>query len=222
MALAIDNTGNAEAFATTATIASFTITGSDTILIVSVCNQSNVSNDTTGVTCNGVAMTKIDEQATLVFNNTISLWGLLSPTTGDIVATRNTNTDRITICAASYTGSDQATAIGSLTKTKGNGLSTTQTATLTTPVADCWTVMGTYVNTSGGTSAGSGTFLRVDGAEIEDQWDSNGAITTPSSTTLNVNNGSSTQFANVMVAIQPAATAAATTFLPRLALMGAG
>lgn len=207
-AIAVDNTGNIEASGTTtATISSFTITGSNVILMVSTCNQASGAGNTTGVTANSVAMTKINEALVLpgLADSTVTFWGKLAPTSGNIVATRTGNADRLTICATSYTGVSQSVAIGSLVIDSGNSVAGASiTGTLTTPVANCWTVMGTYVSSGGDTTtAGSGTFKRVTGAEIEDQWDSNGAIATATSTTLNVNTGGAFPYGYVMAAIQP-------------------
>jgi len=208
MAIAVDNTGTASSTGTlTVTLAGFTITGSKICLIVSVCDQSP-SGTTTGVTANGVAMTQINTNQTVAGNYGVTLWGLYGATSGNIVATRTGTGDRITVCAVSYTGVSNTTAIGSLINTRGGGTATTLTGTLTTPTANCWTVMGTYVSSGGDTTtAGSGTTKRVTGPEIEDQWDSGGPIATSSSTTLNVNNGGSFAYGYIMAAIEPDAGA---------------
>lgn len=220
MAIAVDNTGNVEASGTTtATLSAFTITGSNICLIVSVCDQ-DTGSAVSGVTANGAAMTQIDFRA-ISGGQGVYLYGLYGATSGDIVATRTGTGDRLTICAVSYTGVSSSTAIGSLTKTEGSGTSTAFTGTLTTPVDNCWTTMGSYVSSGGDTTtAGAGTTKRVTGPEIEDHWDSNAAISPAAITTLNVNTGGSFAYAYVMAAIEP--FVAATGGTKRRALMGIG
>jgi hypothetical protein len=204
MAIAVANTDNVEASgATTATISGFTVSGSNTALLCTVCDQSSGAGSVTSVTANGVSMTEIDTQSANGAGN-LRLFGLLNPSTGDIVATRTATGDRITISAVLYTGVSQSTAISSLVKTKGSGSGTSLTGTLSTPVDNCWTSMGTYVSSAGDTTtAGSGTTKRVTGPEIEDHWDSNGPIASAGSTTLNVNNGGSFSYGYIMVALEP-------------------
>lgn len=110
--ISISNTKTATASgATSVTYTGFEVAGDNPALIVSVCDQNN-GGSTTGVTCNGVAMTLIDTQA-IAGSNGVTLWGLYAPTTGNIVATRTGTGDRITICAVNYTGVKQTTALTS-------------------------------------------------------------------------------------------------------------
>lgn len=215
MAIAIDNSQQAIAFATSVTYTGFTVTGSNMIGIVSVANQANAggswATDTSGVTFNGSAMTKIDVvQINSGYGNSVSLWGRLAPTTGNVVATRSTNVDRITICIATYSGVSQSTAIGSLTKTSlGTSSGSSFTGTLTAGT-NSWVVLGTYISAGGGPgTAGSGTTLRVKDGEINYLFDSNGAVS--GSTSLNVNCGGSFPYGYVMVSFDPASAAVANT-----------
>jgi len=221
MAIAVGNTANAESSGTTTvTSAAFSISGSDVALVCSICDQSSGAGSVTGVTANGVSMTEVDTQSANGAGN-LRLFGLLGATSGDIVATRSATGDRITICAVAYTGVSQSVPVSSWVKTKGSGSATTLTGTLVTPEANCWTTMGTYVSSGGDTTtAGSGTTKRVTGPEIEDHWDSNGAIASAGSTTLNVNNGSTYSYGYIMVALQPSVPSTGVT--GRLMMMGMG
>lgn len=204
MAIAIGGQITATTTGTTTSTSSFTITGSDTILIVTVQDQSNTSvTNVTGVTCNGVSLTKIDAQlAVTAYGASTGLWALLNPSSGVITATRTTSGDRLTICAAYYTGVDQTTPVSSLPKAKaGQVQSTTFTGTITSPT-NGWAVMGSYVSAGGGpATAGSGTTLRIEDTEIGYLWDSNGAVS--GSTTLNVTNNGNYYYGYVITAIAP-------------------
>lgn len=204
--IAVDNTGTATATGVTSvTLSSFTISGSNVALFVSVCDQA-ASGSVTGVTANGTSMTLVDSQAVGgAAAQDVYLYGLYSPSTGNIVATRTGTGDRITICAVSYTGVSSNTAIGSLAKAKGGSTATTLAGTLTTTKNYSWTTMGTYVSSPGDTTTvGTGTSLkRVTGPEIEDHWDTGGEIPVAGSTTINVNNGGSYPYAYVVCEVEP-------------------
>lgn len=201
--ITVNNSGTATATGTTSvTLSSFTISGSNPCLIVSVCDQNN-GGSVTGVTANGVAMTQIDSQS-ISGSNGVSLWGLYGATTGNIVATRTGTSDRITICAVNYANVSTSTALTSLVKVKGTATGTTIAATLTPKVANAWVTMGTYVSAGGDpTTAGAQTYKRVAEPEIGDHWDSNGSIGPSAAFTLNVNNGGSYAYAYIAVALEP-------------------
>lgn len=208
MAIAYDNSavGSSAAGATSLTLSSFTITGSDTCLIVQVSNQGIVSSGSaiSGVTCNGVSMILIDT-ASVPNNQSTTLWGLYGATSGNIVITRINNfSDQIFASAVSYTGVSNSTAIGSLPKTKASNPGVNFTATLTTVVDNSWLVLGNYSNTS--PTAGSGTFKRTNNV-ISFIFDSNSAITPAGSASLNVTGANSLANGYVMVAIQPPSAA---------------
>lgn len=199
--------GNSGAGASTLTLSSFSISGSDTCLIVEVANQG-VNSVTSGVTCNGVAMTKID-QATVSTSQNTSLWALYGAASGNIVITRTTNfSDAIYASATYYTGVGSSTAITSLPKTKATQPGTSYTATVTTTVDNCWLVLGTYCNPSS-PSAGSGTTRRTDNV-ISFIFDSNGPITPAGSASLNVTGANASANGYVMVALEPAGGGAPT------------
>lgn len=193
----------------TVTITGFVVEGDDNCVVASVCNQNN-GGSTSGVTCNGVAMTLVDTQA-ITGSNGVTLWALYGATTGNIVATRTGGTgDRITICAVNHTGVKSTTAIASLPKAKATG-SGNIAAALTTTVDNSWVTMGTYVSAGGDvSSAGSNTTKRVVEPEIGDHWDSGSAVTPAGSRTLNVTNTGTPAYSYVMMALEPK-TATSTT-----------
>lgn len=203
MAIAVDETSFGSS-GTTSTTVSHTVSGSERILIVGLGDQDSSEANVTGVTYNGVAMTKIDAAMTGSDPTWTHLYGLLAPATGthDIVASRTAASDMMFLVAASYTGVSQATAIGSLTKTEGGGNAATSfSGTLSTSADNSWTVLACY-NRGQGESAGAGTFQRVNGGNVTNMFDSNGPITPAGSTSLNVNQNSN-NYGYVMVAFGP-------------------
>lgn len=207
---AIANTNSASNLSdqtTTVTITSFTISGSNMILIANGDNQKGSSEGCTA-TINSVSMTQIDVSVVVSAGSpTSTLFGKLAPTTGNIVVTRvsSTGADRITVSASSYSGVSQSTAIGSLTKTKANSSGTTFAGTLTAGT-NSWVALGCYISAGGGPgTAGSGTTLRTKDGEINYIFDSNGGVT--GSTTLNVNCGGSFAYGYVMVSFDPVGVA---------------
>lgn len=210
--------GFATSSASTTTISSFDATvGLNNVLIVSVSDQANSgagwATNVTGVTCNGVAMTKIGVyQVNPGYGNSESLWGLINPTDGNIVATRTTITDQLSVIASLYSNVSQTTAIGSLVKTgAGTTQATSFTGTLTTVVNNSYTVLGTYISSINTATAGSNTFLRNKDSSINYVFDKGGVIPTAGSTSLNVTNGGNFFYAYVMVALEPVSV-----FFPRI------
>lgn len=196
--------GNSGSGASTLTLSSFTISGSDTALIVQVSNQG-ISSVTSSVTCNGVTMTLIDTGAVPASQNT-TLWGLYGATSGNIVITRTTNfSDAIYASATYYTGVSNSTAIGSLAKTKGSNPGATYSGTLTTTVDNCWLVLGTYSNPTSPT-AGSSTTRRTNNV-ISFIFDSNAPKTPAGSASLNIAGSNVPATGYVMVALEPVVAA---------------
>lgn len=111
MAIAFDASSAVENLSsgTTATL-SHTTSGSNRILIVAAHQFTVAASSVTGITYNGVAMTKIGSTQTIQAGNAyMSLWYLIAPATGanNIVVTKG-NGDLVSIAAASYTGAKQS------------------------------------------------------------------------------------------------------------------
>ena len=193
MAIALDNSNSGNNSGMNTTTVSLTVAGSDRILIVGVADQSLVAGNVTGVTYNGVSMTQIDTVQTNATDTVVYLYGILAPSTGtnNIVASRTIASDSFYVFGASYTGVDQGTAIGSLTKTKGanpTGVSqTTFTGTLTTPAANCWLVMCSYNRGQGATASTNAFNRQSQDTTRANLWDSNGAIASAGSTNMTIN-----------------------------------
>lgn len=136
MAIAKDtSTDLGVAFATSLTTA-HTCTGSDLILFVGGWGNVNVDN-WTGVTYNGVAMTRVN--AVIYYGNSRYdyIYALLNPATGTHnVVISASDSGGISANATSFTGVDQATSVSSLPQTTGNGTNSTSTSLSVTAAYD--------------------------------------------------------------------------------------
>ena len=140
-----------------------TTTGSDRLLTVCMftIDDSAVTHDT--VTYNGVGMTKIGDEASGSIAARLSMWQLVAPATGanNIVATPSSPVN-IQITAASWTGVNQATPLGTLVETAW--AVTTGPASVVVGsavgdlVIDCF---GTHMDVQARPVAGSGQTIRA-------------------------------------------------------------
>ncbi len=160
-----------------------TCSGSNRMLFVSVV-AGNTPNTITGVTYNGVAMTKIDS----VINGTdryVYLWYLIAPGAGafNVVVTSNAN-ELIMATAASYTGVKQSAQPDAHTTNTGTSPVTTS---VTTVADNCWTILVGYAN-GGALTASTGSTFRVQGATFTNptMFDSNTALTPAGSKSMAV------------------------------------
>lgn len=212
MAIALDATSTTSATNTSLTLA-HTCTGANRILWVSVGVQSNDSTDyVTGVTYNGVAMTR----AVAIFSGTSNLCGqylyvLFAPATGNnsiVVSLSQSKT--IYATGMSYTGAAQTNtpdATASAFTTIGS--SSTVSTTFSVSATGCWIVSGCSDEQVGSPIPNSGLTARsnpVEGAG----GDSNATVSTGSNTvswkTPNAANG---LFTMVSASFAPVAAAAA-------------
>lgn len=112
---------------------------------LSVCAYSRNNQTVSGVTYNGVAMTKAAEVTDSTFGVVYaSLWSLVAPATGAnnvVVSFTGTPSVMSGASAVSYTGVDQTTPYSNATTNSGNSASSTVTVTSSTGslVVDCMT-----------------------------------------------------------------------------------
>lgn len=185
MSIAFDSAGGrASASATSVTFA-HTCTGTNRVLFVSA---NSVSSTTTGVTYNGVALSRIGSEVT---QGAIvaSLWYLINPATGsnNVVVSRS-GSGTVQGASSSYTGVRQNSIPDA---TNSNQTSATSISVATTTVADnCWVVAGGTCG-NGGLSNGTATTMRQSGTNDIFICDNNTAQTPAGSVTLaiNCNNG---------------------------------
>lgn len=169
MALAVDHVTTAQQDGGSSNTFSFTVNaGSDLLLLVFVgaeANSGNNGNDpVTGITFNGVALTKIDSQHTNVTpggsGNSAEMWYLKNPdvTTANIVVSYTGTVDGDTVTAIEVTGADQTTPINTFLGAKAN--SANPSTNVTTTVDNCLV----FDILSG---SGSGTTLTPDASQTE-------------------------------------------------------
>ena len=108
LAVAFDaaNSGFSAGAQASLTIAT-TVTGSNTYGVVMGSHDSGQTIALTGITWNGSAMTKSDDQGNSVSNSNSSLWGVVAPTTGNVVISVSPNRQLYGI-TLSYTGAKQS------------------------------------------------------------------------------------------------------------------
>lgn len=157
MAIAYDNSFNASYGGSSGTSKTFSYTvgsGSDRMLFVNVHTDSNV---VTGVTYNGVAMTKVLGFATDFYN---TIWALVAPATGanNVVITCSSSVNIIPM-AISYSGCDQNTP--TITNS-GTTASSTITVNVTTTADNSWLMGFQRKNAGGAVTAGANTTIRQD------------------------------------------------------------
>lgn len=213
-AIALDTSasGSVGAGTTTVTLTSYTVTGSNTIMFGAANDQANSgagwATNVTGVTANAVSMTKIGVNFVDAgpYGNNSSLWGQLSPASGNVVATRSNAGDGFMLGVETLSGASQSTAISSLpTNGISNGtFSTPQASPAVTAPSNGWVAMSTYISIGApAATAGSGTTLRqtVAGAEYGYLFDSGSTVS--GSTTLNVARTTTAKYAMVLAAVGP-------------------
>lgn len=184
---------------------SHTCSGSNRILLVGIKEASDTAEYVTGVTYNGVALTKIDSIRIPPSERWVSLWYLINPDSGthDIVITANASTF-MRGSGASYTGVRQSgQPESSATNSEENQMYFNSARR---PQNDGrWVVM--FVGNSLGVQvAGTGTTLRGTASD-SNIMDSNGPHIpqSPSSTTLQATYPSwSTCWASIIIILVPA------------------
>lgn len=186
MAIALDSVTTVQTSGSSSLTFSHTCTGSNLILFV--ISTANGSQTTTGVTYNGVALTKIGER-TDSNGPTQYLWYLINPSTGanNVVITNSGSATAGS--AASYTGVAQSSPIDANTTTAETN--TTSFATSITTVADnCWIICTSRTGSGLTLTAGANTAVRSQPEQIffggAAFWDSNSAQTPPGSKTVTV------------------------------------
>lgn len=204
-AIAFDNAADGGSTTSTPLTWPHTVNGTNTILFVATQGGVGATPTTTGVTYNGVAMTRVTAQQ-IPSDRIIDLWYLVGAPTGShsVVATFTG-----TFCAGvsgSYNGVSQGALDNSGANT-GSGV-TTYTQSLSTVASGCW-VLGTFANNNRLTVSSSGTTQRVNetasgGSALVDN---NAAVAGSTSVTLGVQQSSSpisSNWAGIMVSIAPA------------------
>lgn len=193
-----------------------TVTGSNTFLFVDVRFQAT-TDQVTGVTCNGVAMTKLQFlNVGIAGNDGNTVFYLFGATTGNVVASLGTAVGS-NLRIASYAGVSNA-GLDSSGNFNAGAPATTLSISLTSVADNSWMV-GMMRNQAGAFTMTSGTDRSASDAVIIA--DSNGPIHPAGSATLS---GTHTIHydAAIAVTIAPALTTTAVTPKTTLALLGVG
>lgn len=118
MAIALGNTSQVSGYSNTTSDTLAHDNGSGDYLFVGVAHGSEgVSADPSGVTYNGVSMTRLDSNVFVTAARRLTVWGLVAPAAGsnDVVVTYASALDGLRrIMAVSWTGVNQSTPIGTL------------------------------------------------------------------------------------------------------------
>lgn len=205
MAIALDATASNFTGAGTSITVSHTCSGSDRILLVGV-----ITNDTTdkitGVTYNGVAMTRLSSQGSAGLNFLGYIYYLIAPDTGthNIVVSRS-DSGVVGGMSGSYTGVSQSGFPDS--QATGSDATGNFTASTTVVASNSWMFVNYRTNDSdANTPVTSGTIRQTVFSAAIGIWDSNGVVGTGSqSVTFTVSPGNETywlaaSFAPVAVA----------------------
>lgn len=158
MAIAFDAITGVQLTTGTSLTYSHTCTGSDRILFVSA-NNNTASDYVTGITYNGVSMTKIGASLQGGSTRYTNLYYLVAPATGaNNVVISCSGSTYIEAYTVSYTGVHQSSPIDTNRTDTGSSV-TSLTCTLTTTADQCWLITaGSYG--AGTLSGGASTYAR--------------------------------------------------------------
>jgi hypothetical protein len=176
-----------------------TCAGSDRLLFVAVSSLA-ASSPVSGITYNGVALTKIAER-TSAGGATVELWYLIAPATGTHAVVVSCTSTSLEGGAASYADAKQSGVPDASVTTAP--VATSVTATLTTVADNAWSVLAV---TCGATpAAGTNSTQRQASAFGLGLFDSNGPKTPPGSFAMTATAGGSQNWAAVMASFAPPA-----------------
>lgn len=208
MPIAHDSSAKVLSLASATATFSHTCTGSDRILFVTCMHGSGTGDHVTGITYNGVAMTRISRSTSS--NEACYLYYLIAPDTGahDIVVSLDTATTcRAT--SASYTGALQS-GVPDASGTNTTETGTTLSKAITTILDNCWLVYGvSLADGSAATATDSGSVRQQESENCIG--DSNGAKTPAGSYSGGITWGSSGDACMVIASFAPAGAAPADT-----------
>ena len=207
MAIAFDNS-LARTNGTTSVTVAFTITGTDTAIVVTVEHTGTISS----VTYAGTNLTKVGTVAAHGgIGEALTSWILVGTSTGsnNIIATCSAGAD-VNVMAVSYTGVNSGGGTGgsdasntaSLDNVSGN-----QTLATTTASDNAWIVLG--VRSEQAASVVTNVTYRQSTADVATIGDTNAAITPAGSTNQTINTTVSGDLSMVSVALKPAGGAVA-------------
>ena len=147
--------------ATSYTQSAVSVSGANTYALVMVGLRTNIG-DITGVTFNTVAMTELSQWNNSDGTQTIWLFGLAGPTTGDVVVTGDTSLAAGVITSI-YTGVAQTSSTGTIATDKSAvGVPTDNSSVTVTSATDELVVDCVGWNSGGEATAGTGQTKRAE------------------------------------------------------------
>lgn len=178
-----------------------------TLLLVTIVPSVSGSTQVTGVTYNGLPMTRIN-----VFNDSLNysnyVYGILNPTSGSHTVAISLDTSReVRAAATSYTGTNSTSLPSNSTTFTGGATSVSQSITTAKDNSWVWMSLTTAFDT---VSAGANTVFRAagdTGSVQANTFDSNAAIHPAGSATLNATYNTGSQ--GVILEIEAPAAAVA-------------
>lgn len=207
MAIAYDNGTYAQATTGTSLSFAFTVSGSDRILFVMGSDKSSAASVVTGITYNGVALTKITglNGSGSANDRAISIWYLIAPATGsNNVVISASESVGLRFSAVSYNGVKQSSPIDVSDTSTATG-SATISNDVTTSTDNDWAIQ--FIKDATGSltySSSTGDTMRLaNDAGGHAIADTGSAITPAGSTTMTLGNGSSANIGGLMVAFSP-------------------
>lgn len=154
----VSSVGQEFAAATSYTVSSFTVTGTNNYAIVAVGLRTN-TGDITGVTFNGVSMTELGVVNRAASTMTVWIFGLANPTSGDVVITGDTSL-AAEVTVSHYQGVVQTGSTG--TPASADGASDTPSVAVTSATGEL-VVDAVGWNAGGDGTAGASQTKRAEG-----------------------------------------------------------
>lgn len=222
MAIARDANSNGNDTNTSLTF-SHTCSGSNRILFVGIATFGGSGGDiVTGVTYNGVGMTRINTLQANGLTPRVYLYYLINPATGanNVVVSCGATSGYIAGIGSSYTGAKQS-GVPDAFDSASVASATANSKAITTVADNCWLVGMFCVNngTSPAGQAGTSIVASDSGSTSNCFIDSNAAKTPPGSFSLGVNWTSSQRSAILVASFAPSV---ATSTPQNLSLLGVG
>ena len=212
MPLAIDSTGYG--YGSTGTFSySHTCSGSDRVLVVGISDRNGNANGdvVTGVTYNGVAMTRVEYYTAGSLQCAAWLYVLINPATGthNVTVSNSNSAIALSSTSASYTGCDQTTQPSS----HNQGAATTQNYGLAvTSPTNGWVVSFISSYYTAITSITNGTDRTGASYAYAKLADSNSAVSGSYTITFNSSNSSPYSYTIVQLTLNPLATVNTASF----------
>lgn len=206
MAIARDATSQGNVNPGTSLTVSHVCTGSNLLLLVHVLTNNTNEAIITGVTYNGVSMTKIKTQVSETTLRYGYIYGLLAPSTGaNNVVVSASSSSVIGAQCVSYTGVKQSGLPDASNSNNTAGDSWTES--ITTIADNCWHFLARRSDAQMTITGGGSKLLEQFGSGLQATFDSNSAITPAGNHSITGTTTQSTQEYSINISFAPAVAA---------------